>query len=353
MSAIPLTDFSKNQYLPYPHCNGFANEGESLILGQLGAADAALVIHDIQTGKQTHLCTFPHGPETDKRLWFEVAEETDQLVAVSQNTIWLYDLKAPDAGRKLYAGPQDGRIHPIPATTSDGTKVTVAVHAEELSRVLQIDVRNGVAQRLFEKPWMADHFHYCRHDENWMGFSHEGACATVPDRVWGWHHTHSPQGMCFFNQHSHNPNRVLFAGHERWCFHETSALVVAYGDSPGTPRGIYEVFVDGRSQRLVSEGNRDWHVNVSHDGQWAVVDTTGPHTLPGKGWENANNRSDVLLLNMKSGERTFLAHSRIGMGHAHPHPVFSPDGHWIFFNEANMEGTLSRVCKIANPFLKA
>lgn len=349
----PLTEFPHNDYLAYPHCNGFLGSGDTLILGRLGLNDVSLVRHEIQTGKQSVLCTFSHGIEPDKRLWFEVAEKNNLLVTISQNAIWLYDLNTPGSCRKLYSGTDEWRLHPLPGISIDGSRVLAVIQSPSgHSKGLQIDVKSGTPEILFEKPWLADHVHFCPHDETWIGFSHEGACATIPDRVWGWHREAAPEAKCFFDQHPNDPPRCLYAGHERWCYRDTSALVVAYGDGPGTPRGIYETFTDGRPTQLVSEGNRDWHVNGSRDGKWAVADTTGPHDLPGKGWEKAEGRSSVLLIDMKTGARTFLSASRIGQGHAHPHPVFSPDGRSIFFNESNADGTLNRVCKVENPLVR-
>jgi Tol biopolymer transport system component len=138
-------------------------------------------------------------------------------------------------------------------------------------------------------------------------------------------------------------------GHERWKFHEPGAVVVGYGASRGEPRGIYEVSTSSRS-RLVSEGDRDLHVNISRDGRWIVVDTSGPHDQPGKGWEDVNGVSDILLIDAASGARRWLARTRLGARHPyHPHPCFSPDGRHIYFNEASGEGCGGRVMRIANP----
>ncbi len=93
---------------------------------------------------------------------------------------------------------------------------------------------------------------------------------------------------------------------------------------------------------------------VTRDGRWAVVDTTGPWDRPGKSWENAEDISDIVLLDMKTGERHFLARSRQYMRHPrHPHPVFSPDGSTIFFNESSPDTTSNRVLRMPNPGWKA
>ena len=127
--------------------------------------------------------------------------------------------------------------------------------------------------------------------------------------------------------------------------------MVAYGVSPAGPRGLYEVFADDRPARLISPGERDYHCDVSRDGRWAVVDTTGPHDAPGCGWENALDICDILIVDMKTGRREFLARSRQYKFHPrHPHPVFSPDGSTIFYNEAESGGDHNRIMEVLNPW---
>ncbi len=154
-----------------------------------------------------------------------------------------------------------------------------------------------------------------------------------------------------FDQFAHDPQRVLYAGHERWSFHDRSVLIVAYGEGPARPRGIYEAFTDGRPQRLVSEGDRDMHLDVSRDGRWVVVDTSGAFDAPGKGWEDSRAISDILVIDRLTGERRYVARTRIMNHPSHPHPVFSPDGRHIYYNEANEKGDLNRVWRAENPFI--
>lgn len=327
----------------------------------MGQHDTSLIKHDLLTGEEVVICSIPWLEKTErsiwvdvsekaKSLWVHVAEEANLAVTVVENSVWIYDLNQPGKSRKLFSAPVGYFLHGLPGITSKGDRVVVVAQQTGHSVGWLIDVESGEGHPFIEQNWMADHFHFCPHDENWIGFSHEGACDTVPDRMWGWHPTLAPEGKCIFNQQSDDPQHPLCVGHERWCFHETFALVVAYGESVVGPRGLYEIFPDGRPARLVSQGDRDWHCNVSRDGRWAVVDTAGPHDMPGKGWEGVNGESDIVLVEMKSGARTFLAHSRSGKGQAHPHPVFSPDGRWIYFNKVNDAGTAYRVEKVENPF---
>ena len=150
-------------------------------------------------------------------------------------------------------------------------------------------------------------------------------------------------GQCIFDQQSNNPSQHLYIGHERWCFHEASAVTVAYGACPVGPRGLYKVYADpNRHAKLISESNRDWHCNVSRDGKLCVVDTTGPFDAPGKGWENAQGQNDIVLVDAQTGKRTKLASTQSQFHPWHPHPAFTPDSRWVVYNDFNGNGDQPR-----------
>lgn len=166
--------------------------------------------------------------------------------------------------------------------------------------------------------------------------------------MWAWHAREAPRGRCVFDQKRRENGKFLYVGHERWCFHETAVLAVAYGFSEIGPCGLYLLYPDGRPPRLVSRSDHDLHCNISRDGRFPVVDTTGRHDAPGRGWESPDNKtSDIVLIERATGARRFLARSRLGQAHpSHPHPTFSPDGQTIFFNEADGTGTRNRVLMV-------
>lgn len=354
-TAFLISDYAENFALGYPHTNSFAGQGRALILSQRTDEEVSLWSFDLASGKRRELCRFQREPQPESMLWSDVALDADRLVTVADNAVWLIDLTTPDAKPRLLGRPDGGdRLHSIPGIRRDGRKVVCALYRQgdrSRSCAWQLDVETGAGEVLFEQPWWVDHLHYCPFDPGWIGFSHEGFYAEVSDRVWGWHRQEAPVGRCVFDQHWDLAGRRLCVGHERWSFHDRSVVIVAYGDSPGEGLGIYEAFPDGRPQRLVSEGKRDMHLDISRDGRWVVVDTSGPSDLPGKGWANAKERSDILMIDRRTGERRFLAHTRITKHPSHPHPVFSPDGSGVYFNEAEPGGTRNRVWCAPNPFL--
>lgn len=346
-----VSDFEENLHLTYPHNNGFADDGAALVLGWRDDHEVGLVKQDL-AGKRTKLCRFERESQPEDLLWSDTAIDRNITVTVANNQLWTFD----HSGKKqkstlVYEAASGTSLHPIAAIRPDGTQIVCSLHHDGRYSALLFDLTAGSHRVIFQKDWFVNHFHFCPHDPDWIGFSHEGSCAAIMDRVWGWHPVEAPEGQCFFQQWESTPGRTLYAGHERWSFHDRSALVVAYGDGPGNPRGVYETFVDGRPQQLVSEGDRDFHLDVSRDGRWIAIDTTGVHDTPGKGWENAWPFTDILVLDRITGERRFVAHSRLSIHPSHAHPVFSPDARHVYFNEASEDGLRNRVWCAANPFL--
>lgn len=345
-----ISEFADNLHLTYPHNNSFADAGQSLILGWRSDTEVGLVKCD-SSGNRRELCRFDLERQLEKLLWCDTALDANITVTIANNQIWIFDHNHDSKPRLVYEAPATARLHSIPAIRADGQKIICSLCENDCHFALLIDLETGGQRVLFEKTWFANHFHFCPHDPAWIGFSHEGNCALIMDRVWAWHAKEAPEGKCFFEQFASTPDRLLYVGHERWSFHDRSVFIVAYGDGPGAPRGIYEAFVDGRPQRLIGEGDRDFHLDVSRDGRWIVIDTTGIHDAPGKGWENAWPVTDILMMDRATGERRFVARSRLSKHPSHAHPVFSVDGRHVYFNEASEDGLKNRIWRAANPFL--
>jgi hypothetical protein len=352
MPAQPLTEFHENLSLTYPHAGGFADGGRSIVLGGRMPETAALWKVDVTDfSRRTRLLEASRAEQPEGQLWSDIALAANRLVTVADNAVYVMDLGRDDQPRRIYRASGEQRLHPLPGIRPDGGKVVVVQQEAGRWSGLELDVTGGAPRVLFTKPWRVTHLHYCGFDPTWIGFSHEGKCWEVRDRVWAWHEALAPEGACVFEQFPDDPQRALYAGHERWTHHDASALVICYGEGPGSPRGIYEAFADGRPQRLVGEGPRDWHLDVSRDGRWVAIDTTGPHDAPGRGWENAEKVSDILVMDRATGERRFIGRSRLSVHPSHPHPVFSLDGRHLYYNEAHAtEPGLNRVWRAENPF---
>jgi len=328
----PTEIFREGLYLTYPHSNGFCRDGRHVVLGKLEGPAASLWRCPLDAQDDHCLGSFDISGEEEKLVWFDVARDADRLVASNGQQLWLIDL-ATGQRKSIYRAEAPAHLMSLTAINAAGTRVLVGLRFPDRWAALEVEVDSGRHRILFERPWYMNHFHYSPHDEAWIGFCHEGKCETVGDRVWGWHAAKAPEGRCLFEQNWGDPKRELCAGHERWSFHADSVIVVAYGASPGRPRGIYEARCDGNA-RLISEADRDLHVNISASGRWMAVDTSGPHDRAGRGWENAEGISDVLLLDPSNGRRRWLARTRIASHPSHPHPVFSRDERFVFYNES-------------------
>ena len=336
---VPLTDWSRRRYLTYPHCNGFASGGRTLVVGQQDRDATSLWEVDLETGYERCLHRFPVAATSDWRarapVWFDVSPASPFMAVSLPDSLWLLDLSQDGPPKLLFSAPA-GTSLGIPSLFPDGDGVLTSMYTAGSGAALTVRA-DGSSGVLFEHPWYANHHHFSPRDPRWVAYCHEGPATEIDDRTWAWHGELAANGRCIMDQTTVPPGPTLRVGHERACFHDLSVLTCAFGDSRA-PSGLWEAYFDGRQPRLVSAAKRDWHCNVSSDGCWAVVDTTGPHDAPGSQWDNAGNRSDVLLVDMETGSRQLLARSHQISHPWHPHPAFSPDGNTIVFNDVTGPG---------------
>ncbi|MFG0248010.1 MAG: TolB family protein [Phycisphaeraceae bacterium JB051] len=347
-----LGGYELNRYHTYPHSNGFTVDGRQMVVMQMMPDHTSLWLlttdllgtspQTISPGRRIASFDLPQ-PVRDKKpipIWPDIAINKNILTVSVQDSIWLLNLD--EIGSKpqlIYVAPKGWELSDLTSLKPDASAVCFGIYDQDnhISRCMEIDLQTQQQQVLLEDTTrLINHFHYSPHDPDWIGFAHEGPTREIPDRVNGYHPTLAPSGRCLFDQQSDEAGKRLAVGHERWCFHEASAIAVAYGASPTGPRGLYRIFADtSLPARLISEADRDWHCNVSRDGRHMVVDTSGPSDLPGCGWDDAGKVSDVVYLNPITGQRTLLARTQLAIHPWHPHPSFSPDGRWVFFNDFN------------------
>lgn len=350
LPAIPVLRHhrcSAWSWFAYPHSNGFLADGRSLVIGRFDGSDTVLLRCELDSGREAELFRFPSpGPDPLLR-WYDISLRGDRLLTLVDDQVLVADLSGDCRLREVYRSQGDWRLHvsDIPSISGDGRRTVFREtrqdgSADGLTRFRELDIDAGTVDELFTIGWHGNHGHYCPADEDWIGFSHEGPTDRIPDRVWGWHRRRAPAGRCMFDQVSEAAGVPLCIGHERWMHHRPGALAVAYGVSPHGPRGIWEVPVDGMP-RLVSAGERDWHLNIDRAGTRVVIDTSGSLDCAGSGWADNDGRSDILIADMRSGERAWLARTDASvlrfagrMRHPfHPHPHFSPDGRSVVFND--------------------
>ncbi|MDR1281514.1 MAG: hypothetical protein LBK99_11915 [Opitutaceae bacterium] len=327
-------------YFVYPHSNGFLADGR-LVLSQQDGKLTHFFLFDPASGSVT-----PGGTLPNVRLYGGISPG-GLLVTTVNNCVVVMDLMRGEiSSRLLYEAPRPWRMG-MPGFSPDGN-VYMDFHiyappARNEMRLLRVDGDNSNGgEVVLKKDWLLNHVHRSEIDPGWILFSHEGRGVT--DRMWAWHASLAPEGRPVFEQKDAG-GQVFYVGHELLMHHKLAALAVVFGSSPGKPRGLYEIDIAGAAAghestaRLVSEGLRDWHCNISRDGRWAVVDTMGASDEAGgppAGWSKDGGVSDVVAVDIRTGARRFLCRTSLLNSHPwHPHPHISPDNRWVICNDAN------------------
>ncbi len=328
-----------NTYLAYPHANIFGRDGRSFVFARAGNENSPQFVWKEGTrGRETPLPILKR-KKPRALSYYDVALQTDLVATTADDALWICEPGAT-AWRRLYGAPQGATLQPNPSLSADGKRALVGQVTGSSCACVEVDTRSGAAKTLFSPLWHASHFHLVPHDESWIGYCHEewadfkAGKPTTGDRVWAWHAQHAPQGRFLFGGKQADGTN-LNVGHERWGFHDTSALVVAYRSSSGGPKGIYEVWAQGRAPKLVSELTNFWHVNINRNGKWVAADTVGafdPEEAPIPGDEGS--RSDIVLVEKATGKTRLLARSHFTPHPYHPHPIFSADAEWVLYNDS-------------------
>lgn len=341
----------QDTYLTYPHCNAFADNGRTLIIGRLGAqsGEDCLLRLSLDTGKPIPLQTMGRREKGEGAVWFDVARRVPRLAAIFDSSVWLLDLNNPADWIRIYTPSKANHPQGLPSISSDGRRVLCGETRGNQQVAVEIDTDTGISRDLFTKDWLANHFHYCPYDESWIGFSHEGPTETIPDRCWVWHALRAPEGRCVFDQQSDVAGQRLCVGHERWSLHDASAYAIAYAVSSAPKRGLYEVFADGRPARLLLENDVLWHCHMNATGRVVALDTTAPWHDGGLSPDrfreglkrhletDANkgeNSSDIVLTDLQTGEILPVATVVRTRHPYHPHPMLSDDSRWLLYNDA-------------------
>lgn len=331
-------NYDLNRYHTYPHSNGFSVDGREMVVIQMMPEQTSLWMlpmdqlghqpDDTPAGRRIACFDILQPPLDQKRVCVfpDIALKKNIMAVAACNRVWLLDMDEPSPRpRAIYVAEGNVELFELVSVKPDGSKVCFGVRDRPsgICRCLEVDVASGAVDCILQKDWFATHFHYCPHNPDWVGYCHEGLTTEIPDRVQAMHPVHMPQGECIFDQQSDTPGKLLCVGHERWCYHETSALAIAYPISPAGPRGLYRISPDpSEPARVVSKSDRDWHCNISRDGKHMVIDTKGP-------------LCDVVYVDPQTGKRKPLVTAKARNHPWHPHPAFSPDGRWVFFNDYN------------------
>ncbi len=350
--------------ITYPHCNGFLPNGRQVIICNVphgSEAKPCLTLLNCDDRTSVPLPEFPFSDDVihheNATICIDVAQDIPRVFAIYRDIAAYIDIDECGQGTwHLIRTKRNGcKLQGLPSITPDGERCLIAENRDDgLCVLVEYDITTQTERVLFSKSWYANHFHYCPHDPAWIGFSHEGATETIDDRCWAWHETLAPNGKCVFQQAINGkfPDASIFAGHERWCFHDSSALVVAYAVSTQGPRGIYEAFSDDRPSKLIWECNTAWHCNTEHSGRYIVIDTSAAWDHPPaspeehrKGVEahleadrtKSENLSDVVLIDRETRSHLYIGRVSRRKHPYHPHPALSQDGKWLVYTDYSAE----------------
>lgn len=345
----------EDTYATYPHSNGYYDEGRRVALGRADGTEEIIGVRwDGEGGPEVLLSAEFFASESDQVVepwtedspqrsvpWFDIALQAQTMVCARGGALFQVELSAATPRpRVAYRVSEGWKLDGLTSVSADGRTALISESREGDYRALLLDLAGGDTREILRHPWHANHFHVAPADESWVGYSHEGASTSVDDRMWAWHAQHAPSGRQAVDQRqiSDTPGTAVAIGHERWKFHDVGAVVIAYGESPAGPRGVYETYVDGRAPRLVSPGDRDWHCGISRDGSAIIVDTTGSALARGRGWSDAGRASSIVLIDALTGRRRVLAETGFIAHPYHPHPSFVPDGTAVVFNHVEFDG---------------
>jgi hypothetical protein len=330
-------NLAPHTHLTYPHTNGFTPDGRAVVIAQMEGETVSFWRCELETHEMSLVTRIAWDASGGRdALFFDIALRAPRMAVFDYEKLLVFDLNAPQMPLREIAAPpgstfQLGSMAPNGAKVLVGVNHNVAPGAKSSQQfqagvtrheIAEFDIESGEKRSILERDWWTNHVQLSPFDTSWIGFCHEGDTA-IPDRVWGFHPEKMPQGRLVFDQRLEDGRPQLHTGHEIWSFDKLSIYTVVFHSSPRGPKGVYEVFLDGRQPRLVTQGEYDWHTAPSRDGKWAVLDTNGPHN------------PELFLINTQTGARAKIAD--IGPDNwkhpYHPHPVFTPDNRFVLWND--------------------
>lgn len=348
----------RGAFLAYPHANGFADNGDSIVVGSCRDGVWSLRKVDLQTGSETTLCEHVQSELSDEALWFDVSLGSNKMYYGVGRRFYEIDLSDPGEARLIWAPSWDQPMLGLCCVNERGDRVAFIDRNDDGHLLVIIDPRTPNITRnvrlpastvsknsQISNPIAWNHHHFSPFNSDWIGFCNNAFSHRIPDRLWGWHPELAPHGKCFLDHRLGAQDCQIYTSHERWCYHDLSAITCALMTSP-SPRfaGLWEVFMDEREPTQIFEHGRVCHCDVSRNGEFVVADTFGPHDggrIDREIWEN--NISDVLLVQRQTGDFKPIARSHIGPRRAnsphfpahphHVHPIFHPNGDRVFYND--------------------
>ena len=304
-------------------------------MGRVEDEEFSLWQHDLHSGEKRERWrvarTAIRNGRRNGAMWFDIAFDAPRMVLWTVKEIYVFDFERDEAPRVVFRAPENAFPRDIGSISRDGTRIAFCMDHrvgdpaddKKLYEGLILDVASGQTQRLWLKDWNTNHVQFSPFDESWIGFAREGDTRTTPDRVWAYHATKAPEGVCLWDQVSPT-GEPLFVGHECWKHGPLIELRSGVCRFKGWPQRSLRGFPRRRPARLVSQASHDWHCSVSRDGQWIITDSNdAPQT--------------ITLVNAHTGARRVIAQvDAPKRDHPfHPHPVLNSDASLAFYNNGD------------------
>ncbi|MBS0238073.1 MAG: hypothetical protein JSR89_06585 [Proteobacteria bacterium] len=297
-----------NTYFTYPHSNGFLSDGRAVLASPPKTGPGLdFIAFDPRTGSAEHLAYV-----RNTRMYYSIAENGLMLVSQKEGAA-VVDLGAKNPQPRTILHEANWITSGDNDISPDGKWALLTRSryvAPQNYRCDMVEIATGRIKNIAAPGWSVDHAHFSPYDPTWIAYC-ANRSTRDPQRMWVWNEERAPRGRNIFRQQQLS-GKFFHIGHERAMFHKPAMLVVAYGSSSATPRGLYEVEFNG-NVRLVSGSNRDLHCNISHDGRWAVVSLQGKYdpsdARPTPDWLNSEGKygfTDVVIVSVRTGARFFL-----------------------------------------------
>lgn len=341
-----ITGYDTTAYVTYMHQNGYFQGCRYFACRQSLTLGGPNYLHVYDRVTETSFRVPDRAPDREMLGgYLDVSRSTGLLLNAETPTqalrdstrprIWAYDLNEHLAtGSSIWV-----QIYQVPvgATIADtaasinaaGTHIALSelygppaspeIPGDQISKIVKVDIATGRRDVLVERETLHNHVHFCPYDEDWIVFSREGDSTLHKERVWAHHPVHAPSGANVVPQIL-SSGQVLRLSHERASWNAATVVVVNYEN----PRGVWRGFLDGSEPELLANGRFE-HCDVSRDGRFVVVDTS----LTGSAMS-----IQVIDTTGQIPITTVVPDTNRGVDHPrHNHPIFSPDGRYVLFND--------------------
>ncbi|MFG1912057.1 TolB family protein [Kribbella sp. NPDC048928] len=360
-----ITGYDTTAYVTYMHQNGYFHGCRYFVYRKALTLGGPNLLHVYDTVMQTSFQVPDRAGHQMVGGYLDVSRATGLLLnaespsaakpETTRPRIWAYDLNehvatGSSTWEQIYQVPEGATIADTTASiNAAGTHIALSelygkpavpeIPGDQISKIVKVDIATGVREVLVERETLHNHVHFCPYDEDWIVFSREGDSTLHKERVWAHHPVHAPAGANVVPQILAS-GQVLRLSHERASWDAPTVVVINYEN----PRGVWRGFLDGSEPEQLATGRFE-HCDVSRDGRYVVTDTS----LTGSAM-----CIQVIDTTGQFPITTVVPQTNRGVSHPrHNHPIFSPDGRYVLFNDPDPDNVNTGGLRIGIVDLRA